>query len=282
MEQSGVSQRWPDEPQYPRDLFAGTAAHYARYRPAYPASFVAALLETARLGRRELAVDLACGTGQVAFALAPSFQRVHAIDQETEMVATGRRLARAQGPGNVTWEVAPAEAAQLPPDSVDLVAIGNAFHRVPRVRVARAAYRWLREGGVFVDLGCTTLLAGTEPWQRLVAQTIQRWRPSHPRPEGRDGGRTSAEVLADAGFAIVCQHAVDLRRTWSLDEIVGFVFSTSVASQRALGPAADAFEADLRAALLGHDAAGMYDETMSYYFVLARKRLLHCHREHSG
>ena len=277
-----MSHRWPDEPQYPRDLFAGTAAHYARYRPGYPASFVEALLEAARLGRREVAVDLACGTGQVAFALAPSFQRVHAIDQEPEMVATGRQLARAQAAGNITWEVAPAEAAQLPSDSVDLVAIGNAFHRVPRVRVARAAYRWLREGGGFVDLGCTTLLAGPEPWQRMVAQTIQRWTPSHPQPEARDGGRTSAEVLADAGFTIVRQHAVDVRRTWSLDEIVGFVFSTSVASKRALGSAADAFEADLRATLLVHDAAGMYDQTMTYYFVLARKRLMHRHRSHNG
>lgn len=277
-----MSHRWPDEPQYPRDLFAGTAAYYARYRPGYPAGFVEALLETAHLERRELAVDLACGTGQVAFALAPYFQRVHAIDQEPEMVATGRQLAWAQGSGNITWEVAPAEAAQLPPDSVDLVAIGNAFHRVPRVRVAGAAYRWLRAGGVFVDLGGTTLQAGPEPWQRLVAQTIERWTPAHPHPEARDGGRTSAEVLADAGFTIVRQHTVDVRRTWSLDEIVGFVFSTSVASKRALGSAADAFAADLRAALRVHDASGTYEETMQYYFVLARKSLMHRHREHNG
>jgi SAM-dependent methyltransferase len=277
-----VSHRWPDEPQYPRDLFTGTAAYYARYRPGYPAGFVATLLETARLGRRELAVDLACGTGQVAFVLAPAFQRVHAIDQEPEMVATGRQLARAQAAGNITWEVATAETAQLPPDSVDLVAIGNAFHRVPRARVASAAYRWLREDGVFVDLGCTTLLAGAEPWQRIVAQTIQHWTPPDPQPKAPGSGRTSAEVLADAGFTTGRKHTLEVRRTWSLDEVVGFVFSTSVASRRTLGPAAGAFEADLRARLLGHDAAGRYDETMTYYFVLARKRLPHRHHGRNG
>ena len=269
-----MSQRWPDEPRYPRDVFAGTAAYYARYRPGYPAAFVMELLEAADLSRHELAVDLACGTGQVAVALAPYFRRVHAIDQEPEMVATGRQLARAQKHEHLTWEVAPAEAVRFPPGSVDLVAIGNAFHRVPRARVARAAYRWLRPGGAFVDLGCTTLQAGPEPWQRIVAQTIERWTPPPPQPPAppaRDGGRTSAEVLADAGFAVVRRHEADVRRTWTLDEVVGLLFSTSVASRRTLGPAAAAFEADLRAALLAHDAAGTYHETMSYYFVLARK-----------
>lgn len=270
-----VSHPWPDEPRYPDDLFAGTAAYYARYRPDYPADFVASLLEAAGLAYQELALDLACGTGQVAFALASHFARVHAIDQEPEMVAAGRQLARARGFGHITWEVSPVEAVQFPPDTADLIAIGNAFHRVPRVRVARAASRWLRVGGVFVDLGCTTLLAGVEPWQRLVARTIERWTPSHAQPEARAGGRTSAEVLADAGFTIVRQHAVDVRRTWSLDEITGYVFSTSVASKRVLGPAADRFAADLRATLLAHDAVGMYAETMSYYFVLARKSLTH-------
>jgi SAM-dependent methyltransferase len=277
-----VSQRWPDEPRYPRDLFAGTADYYARYRPGYPAALVAALLAAARLDRRALAVDLACGTGHVAFALAPHFQRVHAIDQEPEMVTTGRHLARVRGVANITWEVMPAEAALLPSDSVDLVAIGNAFHRVPRGRVARAAYDWLRPGGVFVDLGYTGLQAGPEPWQRLVARTIDRWTPARPQPDAGDSGRTSAEVLADAGFTIVRHHEMEVRRTWSLDEIIGFVFSLSVASKRALGPDAGAFEADLRAALLDHDQAGTYGETMSYYFVLARKPRMHRHRDHHG
>src|SRR5262249_55015324 len=39
-ESSTLSHRWPDEPQYPRDLFSGTPAYYARYRPGYPADFV--------------------------------------------------------------------------------------------------------------------------------------------------------------------------------------------------------------------------------------------------
>jgi ubiquinone/menaquinone biosynthesis C-methylase UbiE len=266
-----MSQRWPDEPHYPRDLFAGTAAYYARYRPPYPAGFVRELLEAANLDRRELAVDLACGTGQVAFALAPHFRRVHAVDQEPEMVATGRELALAEGLVRITWEVAAVETVQLAPDSVDLVSIGNAFHRVPRLRLAQAAYQWLRAGGVFVDLSGTTMLAGPEPWQRLVAQTIERWTPAQTRPVGGHGARTSAEVLADAGFAIVRRHTQDLRRTWTLDEIVGYVYSTSVASKRALGPTAGEFETDLRTTLLAHNASGTFEETMQFYFVLGRK-----------
>lgn len=264
-----MSEPWPDEPGYPRDLFAGTAEFYARYRPGYPADLIQSLTDTADPSCHDQAVDLACGTGHVALRLAPFLRRVLAIDQEPEMVAVGRELAAERHLTNIDWRVAAIEDVEIAADSVDLVTIGNAFHRVPRPRVARAAYGWLRHGGAFADLGSSALHAGPEPWQRLVADAIRRW--TAPQPERRQQRRTSAEVLEDAGFTVVRYHEREERRRWSLDEVIGFLFSTSVASRRALGPAAGSFESELRAALLALDPSGLYEETMSYYAVLARK-----------
>jgi SAM-dependent methyltransferase len=58
------------ELRYRKDLFKGTAEYYDRFRPPYPS----VLLDDLRarvpiLGTGRL-LDLACGTGQVAFSLA--------------------------------------------------------------------------------------------------------------------------------------------------------------------------------------------------------------------
>jgi ubiquinone/menaquinone biosynthesis C-methylase UbiE len=231
-------------------------------------------LGSAHLDSRDLAVDLACGTGQVAFALAPHFQCVHAIDQEPEMIEVGRRVAQMHGIENVTWDVLSAENVRLSPRSVDMVAIGNAFHRVHRPRVAGEAYGWLRGGGAFAEIGCTTIFSGPESWKRILSETLRRCTSPQAQQETYEEGRTSSEVLSEAGFEIVRHHEIGLNRTWTLDEIIGFAYSTSVASKKAIGDAAGAFEADLRAALLEYDASGSYAATMTYYFLLARKSCL--------
>ena len=51
---------------------------------------------------------------------------------------------------------------------------------------------------------------------------------------------------------------------------VGYLCSTSVASKAALGDAAEAFEAELRRALLAHDPRGAYREEVLFHCITAR------------
>jgi hypothetical protein len=66
-------------------------------------------------------------------------------------------------------------------------------------------------------------------------------------------------------------HETEFPKTWTLDEVMGFLFSTSVASKKALGASAHDFEADLRSALLQHDPSGSYPATVTYFYRIARK-----------
>jgi trans-aconitate methyltransferase len=55
------------------DLYRGTAAFYARFRPPYPASLLEDLAARLPVSGRGRLLDLACGTGQAALPLAKRF-----------------------------------------------------------------------------------------------------------------------------------------------------------------------------------------------------------------
>jgi hypothetical protein len=168
----------------------------------------------------------------------------------------------------VRWLVGRAEDVEAPPGSFELITIGEAFHRLDRWTVAQRAFDWLAPGRCLATMGVSGVWAGPEPWQALVAAVMRRWRddalawrPDHP----------DEAVLRAAGFADVEKHDFEVPYIWSLDAIVGNLYSTSVASRHALGDRADAFEADLRRTLLAHDPRGEYPATLSFGYTLARR-----------
>jgi tRNA/tmRNA/rRNA uracil-C5-methylase (TrmA/RlmC/RlmD family) len=79
------------EIEYRTDLSRGTAFFYDRFRPPYPQNLLDDLCERVPVSGNGRLVDLACGTGQIAFALAGRFAEVWAVDQEEEFAASGRR-----------------------------------------------------------------------------------------------------------------------------------------------------------------------------------------------
>lgn len=62
---------------------------YAKFRWTYPPEMYQKILDSVSTGR-ELAVDVATGTGQVAQALAPHFEKVIAQDVSQEQISSVR------------------------------------------------------------------------------------------------------------------------------------------------------------------------------------------------
>jgi len=73
-----------DEVSFASDLYRGTALHYDRFRLPYPEDLIADLVRRTRPAGRGRLLDLACGTGQLAFALSDRFEQVWAVDQEPD------------------------------------------------------------------------------------------------------------------------------------------------------------------------------------------------------
>jgi SAM-dependent methyltransferase len=253
--------------------FTGTAHDYLRYRPPYPDAFLADLRARAHTTGRGTLLDLACGPGRVALPMAPYFERVLAVDIEPEMIDVGRREAMQRELSNVDWQVAPAEDLELPAGSIELVTIGEAFHRLDQARVLEAALRWLSPRGALATLAGEQVWRGQEPWKRVLVDVVNRLtrgalgEPDALPWEGPNERLRAADLTVTDGEYVV-------ERVWTCDSIVGYLYSTSIASRRALGDDAAAFEDALRRALLAYEPSGRFVTQQRFGFTLGAKAAL--------
>jgi hypothetical protein len=121
-------------------------------------------------------------------------------------------------------------------------------------------------------------MSGTEPWQRLVTEIVRHWtrhKAAHGAvaapPQPGSGPDHYEQVLRATGFVEVASYSFVTPHAWTIDTIIGNLYSTSFCSKRVLGANAAAFEAALKATLLAHDPSGMYREQMRFGYTIGRK-----------
>lgn len=167
------------------DLFAGTAEHYARYRPRYPDQLLDDIRALVGDGQSECLVDWGCGTGEVAIPLSRTFSRVTAVDFDPEMVAVAKTKAQEAGITNIDWVVGRAEDLGIEPESCDLITAGSAFHWMDRELLASRAYAGLKPGCALALIG-----GGSSVWDEnaewhAIAVRCLRQHLGEPRRAGK-------------------------------------------------------------------------------------------------
>ena len=101
------------------------ATLYEKYRLPYANEMVDDLLE--RIGKVEVIADIGAGTGQLARRFADRSTKVYAVEPAPAM----RQVASAAMADLATVEIIAGRAEQVPlaGNSIDLIVVGNAFHR---------------------------------------------------------------------------------------------------------------------------------------------------------
>lgn len=275
-----------DDPAFRSDLFRGTANYYDRFRVPYPQSLLDDLARRSGAdgaGSAGRLMDLACGPGLIGFALHGRFREVWAVDQEPDMIDVARQKAAAAGISTFRFVTSAAEDLSAPEDSFDLIAVGNAFHRMQREKAAGRILRWLRPGRCLALLWGGSPWDGEEPWQRAMAETIERWRA---RAQGQQGQqqdripvgyadnrkqRPDLDILRVTGFEPVGTYQFPASWEWTPETLVGFAYSTSVVSREALGDLAADFEEDLRREVRACEPSGPLRQTIEFAYELARR-----------
>jgi SAM-dependent methyltransferase len=267
-----------DEVRFAADLYRGSAAYYDRYRLPYPETMTGDLARRAGVSGRGRLLDLACGTGQLAFALRRWFREVWAVDSEPDMVALVRAKAAAAGDAGIRPVASRAETLRAGPGSFELAVIGNAFHRLDRDLVAARIGGWLEPGGSLALCWSSSPWSGPGDWQRALAALLDRWRTALGAegrvPAGWDLARQrrpDPQVLSGAGFEPAGRREFAVEHRWSLPELAGHIRSTSFLPAAVLGGQSAAFDAGLAAALAPFGDRGTFTETVSFAYELARK-----------
>src|SRR5262249_46048956 len=142
-----------------------------------------------------------------------------------------------------------AEDLRLPLGSIELVVIGEAFHRLDQERILACVVRWLQARGSLATLGAEPVWRGEEAWKRVLVEVVNKWTDCSLADPNETAWGGPCDELRAAGLSVEEGEAV-VERIWTSDSILGYMFSTSIASRRVLGDKARSFEADLRRALL--------------------------------
>lgn len=93
-------------------------------------------------------------------------------------------------------------------------------------------------------------------------------------PQGFSEARAAlpdATILAELGFEYIGKYPFPTRHDWTIESLIGFVYSSSVMSHEVLGSLATSFEDDLRRELSAHEQAGLLPATIDFAYELARR-----------
>lgn len=266
-----------DDPRFAPDLYQGTAEAYERFRLGYPPVMTDSLLSRIQPSGHGRLLDLACGTGQLAFVLGSAFAEAWAVDQEPDMIRVVRAKA-AMGPARIRAVLSSAEDFDAAPAAFELITVGNAFHRLPREAIARRAFEWLQSGGHLALCWSEPPWTGQAEWQRSFSEILRRWRrllrADERLPQGWENARRARpdrDVMSDAGFLPAGDEAFAVDHRWSIEALVGFVYSTSFLPLSVIAEHAAAFEADLVARLSPCADDGELSQTIGYACQLYRR-----------
>lgn len=130
--------------------------HYAQARPDYHPSVYEYIVATHKAtgGQFNTLVDVGCGPGNCARALAPQFAHVYGIDPAAGMIATAKELGGTSSSGEAIQygqgaaeEFGRAGDQVIPDGTVDMVSVGNAAHWFDMQRFWQRAAAILKPGG---------------------------------------------------------------------------------------------------------------------------------------
>ena len=203
-----------------QDHFSARSAHYARYRPHYPAELFDFL--AGQTNEHSLAWDCATGSGQAAIALRAYFERVVATD------ASKAQIDAAVAHPGVTYKVVAAEDSQQDSASVDLITVGQALHWFDIDRFFGEAERVLVNGGVLAAW-CYELCRVSDACDAVVEELYWKivgefWPPERRLIEERYAGISlPGQALESREF--------HMSVSWSVADMLGYLRTWSACAR---------------------------------------------------
>lgn len=131
--------------------FTRQAEGFAMSRALHGDDVVRLVVEAAAPRASDRALDIACGTGSVACAMAAHVAEAVGLDATPAMLDEARKLAAKRALSNVQWREGSAYAAPFGDTSFDIVSCRFAFHHLEEpARAFREMIRLAAPGGRIV------------------------------------------------------------------------------------------------------------------------------------
>ncbi len=251
--------------------FRTAAAHYLQGRPPYAPVLMRRIVQICGLDGSQRLLDLGCGPGQIAFALARHVREAVGIDPEPAMLALARGRAEAlsnvrliEGSSN---DLGPALGRFHP------ATIGRAFHWMNRAETLARLDPMIEAGGGVVLLNTETPQLPQNAWHqayRDVTESYATQDPDRVRRKSADWARDEA-VLLESSFNRLERVAAIERHETPVEALVDRALSTSSMTRARLASQADKLVSELRQALTPFATEGKIAELVESEALIARR-----------
>ncbi len=259
----------------PHQRFASVVAGYARYRTGYPTVEVRRLAALVGIDQTRTAVDIGCGSGQLAIPLAEHAGTVIAIDPLPGMLAIGQANAEEAGRRNITWLLGDSSKLDaLVPFGVHLATFAASFHWTDRAQVVRVLDRLLDPAAHIVTINDDLDEADEPDWVHAV-NTLRVDYLGADHTDATDpythAPISHREILTGSPFAAVEGLTWEWERQLTVDEAVGLQFTYSFSTPAMFGDRAQRFAADARATILDLHPTGYVTEPFRVEVLVASR-----------
>lgn len=204
-----------------KDYFSDTAVEYAKHRPTYPPELAEYLADISPT--QGLAVDCACGTGQLTAMLADHFQQVIGTD------ASAAQIEQAQMLANVQYKVALAQNTGIDDQSADLITVAQAAHWFDLDAFYAEVQRIAKPDAILalISYGTTRLIDPLidEQVQYFYHKVIGQYWPAE-RQHIVDGYKNLPFPFKELGYP-----AFEMEVEWTLSQVVGYLNTWSAVNE---------------------------------------------------
>ncbi|MFF4520461.1 class I SAM-dependent methyltransferase [Streptomyces bluensis] len=258
------------------NTFTGTSS-YRRFRPGIPAALAAHLAQETPAGSPLRLLDVGTGPGLVAQALAPYFDEVIAVDSDQTMCAEAEAALRPALSAGQRLHVQHTLAEDFMPPAgwhPHLVTCGRVFHWLDQPRLLNRLNEYIAPDGVLAVFSDRSLWTADSAWQHTARTVVQQFL-GEQRHAGDDvfgpPGQPYEDALRASAFHEVTTATIPVRREWRIDEVLGYLYSTSFAAPHLFGERQEAFEAALTDSLAPFIEGGFLVEDNAFTVLTARR-----------
>jgi len=262
--------------KYGDELFKGNAWYYSRYRPTYPSYLFRFLINKFSLDGKGNMLDIGCGTGEMAFRLYDWFEEIVGIDTENEMLIEAKKIKKTARIQNVDFFHGDINKfiSEVNFPNIKLVTMAKSFHWMNRKEVLDVLYDLITPGGGVAIIDNYIPNKKLMDWENKVNEVVSKWYGnerkagnttySHPK-------QSHASIIDKSRFLLEEYNLPSYKYFWTVDSILGNLYSTSYGAKRFLGEDINAFEKELRMELLKINDSGIFEENINVSIKIALK-----------
>lgn len=261
---------------YGDDLFKGTAWYYSRFRPIYPSYLFRFLVNKFSLDGQGNMLDLGCGTGEIASRLYDWFESIIGIDMEYEMLNEAKEFKEQARIPNIEYFNGDLHhfISEMSVSNIKLVTMAKSFHWMNREEVLEKLYNLIIPGGGVAIIDNYIPNKEFTLWENKVKEVISKWY-GDKRKAGNTiyahPDKSHASIIENSKFKLEIHNLPSYKYRWTVDSILGNIYSTSYGAKRFLGDNISGFENELRNELLKINNLGLFEEDINISVKLALK-----------